>query len=803
MKMKTLSRSCSPKAAIANADIATAMAKRALALTLTAALLAPAAILAQESDFLEEVLVTASKRSSGVSQHDIGTAVSVLNMETLEATGIVNIDAIVPLVPGLNIESFGPGDSEFIIRGINAAGESTVGVYFDESPITGRFVEDGGGKNAPLKLVDIERIEVLKGPQGTLFGANSMGGTIRIITNKPNLQAFEGRADAELSFTAHSADQSYSASGMLNMPLVEDTLGVRLVAYSDSTAGFIDNTQIGERDVNDIQTSGVRAQMLFQPSDVFSLNASVTYQELESGHNSRATPAGSFGPGGGFYINEGPGNPRTAAPGGNFINTEFSRTAWDEELLLASLTGEYDMDNGVITATASYFDREIQRYQDSTPLNTTSLVGFFTGLLGFDTPPASVVEQPQDREVTSIELRYASKFDGPVQTVFGGFYQTEDNFFTNNVINVNSDGRPVEAFIPGAPSRVTGAGEPGEINSIFGRFLDGERERLAVFGELSYSVSPTVEITGGLRWFRFDIKENQNNTGPDFLAGGNALELDGDETTTTYKLNVTWRPSDDHTYYAEVATGFRPGGTNVASGIAAIAGGFVPPIFESDELRNHEIGAKLYLLDRRLNLNLAGYWIEWQDIQVQTITEGGFNFIDNAGEARVLGLEAEGSLYLSDPLTLNFGFNYTDAQLTQDQPFVVGGDGASFTGQDGDDIPKTPKFTFNLGLAYDFVLGGWDSQARLDYFHKDDSDSDFSSRDALLGLSNPNYHELPSIDRLDLNISFRKDNLTLGLFARNLTDEDLIVDVLSSDQDPFAYIMAMPRTVGVRMGVDF
>lgn len=792
MMMKTTTKKSSTQA----------LKNKALILALSAAMLTSASIVAQESNVLEEVLVTASKRSSGISQHDIGTAVSVLSMETLAATGIVNIDAIVPLVPGLNIESYGPGDSEFIIRGINAAGESTVGVYFDESPITGRFVEDGGGKNAPLKLVDIERIEVLKGPQGTLFGANSMGGTIRIITNKPNLQTFEGRADAELSFAAHSGDQNYSASGMLNMPLVEDTLGFRLVAYSDTTAGFIDNNQIGLKDVNDISTNGVRAQLQFEPSEVFSLNAAVTYQELESGHNSRATPTGFFGPGGAYFINEGPENPRTAAPGGDFINTEFSRTGWDEELLLASLTGEYGMEKGVITATATYYDRKILRFQDSTPLNSTTLSGYF-GLLGFDIPPAGVVEQPQDREVTSFELRYASKFEGPIQTVFGGFFQHEENRFDGNVINVNSDGRQVEAWVPAAPTRVTGAGQPGEINSVFGRFLDGERERLAVFGELSYDISPTVEVTGGLRWFRFDVKEMQDNSGPDFLAGGNALFLDGDETTTTYKLNATWRPNDDHTYYAEVATGFRPGGTNVASGIAAIAGGFVPPFFSSDELRNHEIGAKLYLLERRLNLNLASYWIEWKDIQVQTITEGGFNFIDNAGKARVLGLEAEGSFYISKPLTLNFGFNYTDAQLTEDQPFVIGGDGTSFTGRDGDDIPKTPKFTFNLGLSYNFALGGWDSQARLDYFHKDDSYSDFNATDALLGLPNPNYHELPTIDRLDLNLSFRKDNLTLGLFARNLTDEDLIVDLVSSDQDPFAYIMGTPRTIGVRLGVDF
>jgi outer membrane receptor protein involved in Fe transport len=774
-----------------------------LALTTLTTVSVPWSVLAQTSGVLEEIVVTASKRSAELTQHDMGSSISVLSGDTLNESGIIDFDAIVSLVPGLNIESFGPGDSEYIIRGINAAGESTVGVYFDEAPITGRFVEDGGGKNAPLKLIDIQRVEVLKGPQGTLFGANSMGGTVRIITNKPGLQAFEGHADAEVGFTRYSGDQNYKASAVINIPLVEEKLGMRLVGYSDLTAGYIDNNQIGEKDANDVQVNGVRGHLLFQSNADFSLLGSVTYQEMETGHNGRVTPEGQFGPGGAFFINEGPDNPRVAAPGGKYINTEFSETAWDEELLLLNLTGEFDIGSGLITATSSYFDREIVRYQDSTPLNTTSLVGFFTNLLGFETPPASVVVQPLNRKITSFELRYASEFSLPFQTVFGAFYQREESYFENNVININSDGRQVEEFKPAAPTRVTGEGAPGEINSIFGRFLDGERERLAFFGEASYEVTPEIELTGGLRWFRFDIKEDQNNTGPDFLAGANALALDGDETTTTYKVNLTYRPDDDQTYFAEVATGFRPGGTNVASGIAAIAGGNVPPTFESDSLRNHEIGAKLFLWDRRMNLNLAAYWIEWKDIQVQTITEGGFNFIDNAGKARVLGLEGEGNILISDNWSASFGLTYTDAELTEDQPLVLGSAGTSFTGRDGDRIPKTPKFTASLGLTYAFDFKEWDNHIRLDYFHKSDSFSDFSATGAAIGAANPNYHRLPPTDRVDLNVSFTKDNVTFGVFVTNLTDDVIVVDIVSSDQDPFAYITALPRTIGARVGINF
>lgn len=759
-------------------------------------------VAAQSQNAIEEVVVTASKRSVGMSAHEMGSSISVLSSDTLSDAGITDIDSIVALVPSLNIESFGPGDSEYIVRGINSSGESTVGVYFDESPITGRFVEDGGGKNAPLKLVDIERIEVLKGPQGTLFGANSMGGTVRVITNKPNLQTFEGRASAEIGNTSHAGDLNYSYTGVINVPLINDKLGLRLTGYSDQTEGYIDNNQIDKKDVNDVSLDGIRAQLLFEPNDDFSLLGSVTYQDMELGHNGRVTPRGETGAGGAFFINEGPDNPRPAAPGGEFINTEFSATAWDEDMLLASLTAEYNIGVGVITAAASYYDREILRLQDSTPLNTTSLQGFFTGLLGFQTPPASVVEQPQDRETSSFELRFASDFEGPLQTVVGAFYQREDNRFDNLVINVNSDGRTVEDFVPAAPSAVTGAGAPGEIDSIFGRFLEGERERRAVFGEVSYAVTPTVELTGGARWFRFDIEEEQDNTGPDFLAGTNRLDLDGDETTTTWKVNLTWKPDQSQTYYGEVATGFRPGGTNVSAGIAGIAGGNVPPTFDSDELTNYEVGGKFFLWENRLNLNLAAFWIEWEDIQVQTITEGGFNFIDNAGEAEVLGLEAEGNIIFNNNWSATFGLTYTDAELTEDQPLVLGAGGTSFTGSDGDPIPKIPEFTASIGLIYQFQFQGWDSQIRADYYHEDSSDSDFSRTGAAIGAPNPNFHRLPSEDTLNLNLRFSKNNVTIGLFAMNLTDELIVVDVVSSDQDPFAYITGRPRTIGARVSVD-
>jgi len=779
----------------------TSVGSLAVAVATMAGVVAPATVSA-EGLGLEEIVITASKRATGLRPQEMGSSISVLSSQTLEKAGVVNVDSLVALVPGLNIESYGPGDSEYIIRGINAAGESTVGVYFDEAPITGRFEQDGGGKNAALKLIDIERIEVLKGPQGSLFGANSMSGTVRIISKKPNLEEFEGRADAEIGVTRYSGDENYKVSGVLNVPVVENKLGVRVVGYGDSTAGFIDNNQIGVKDANGVDTYGFRGQVLFEPTPDFSLLASATYQNVQSDHNGRVTPAGAFGAGGAFYINEGSANPRAAAPGGKYVNTEFSRTGWDEDLWLLSLTGELNTDIGVFTAATSYYDRKILRYQDSTPLNSTTLTGFFN-MLGFTTPPAGVVAQPQDRDITSIELRYASDFDLPFQIVAGGFYQREVSNFDNNVQNVNSDGRPVETFMPAAPTVVTGDGGPGEINSIFGRYLDGKRKRLAVFGEATYEVTPEIELTGGMRWFRFEIEEEQNNTGPDFLAGNNPFSVSGDENTTTWKVNLTYKPTDEQTYYAQVSTGFRPGGTNVAAGIAGIAGGDVPPIFESDSLRNHEVGAKLQLWDRRLNLSMAAFWIEWKDIQVQTITEGGFNFIDNAGKARVLGLETEGHVYFDENWSANFGLTYTDAQLTQDQPLVLTGAGASFTGSDGDRIPKTPKFTAVFGLGYSFDLSGWDSEIRADYFHKSGSYSDFNMNDAVLGLVNTNYRRLPSTDTINLNMNFTKDNVTLGLYAMNLTDEYIIVDVLSSDQDPFSYITGRPRTIGARVGIEF
>jgi len=250
---------------------------------------------AHAQDGVDEITVTGSKRAIGIDAQDYGAGLDIVTGAELDQRNILDFEQLITQLPSVNLQTFGPGDSNYIVRGITSgAEESTVGVYFDEGPISGRFQQNGGGRQAGFSLVDLQAVEVYKGPQGTLFGANSLSGTVRFVTNKPNLSEFA--AQTRLSFMSQSDDLGYAANGVANIPIIEDVLGVRLVAWGEKTAGYLDNRLLGLEDVNDGETIGGRVHALFEPASNVSLLATVNYQERDVGNNSRQTPAGLFGP---------------------------------------------------------------------------------------------------------------------------------------------------------------------------------------------------------------------------------------------------------------------------------------------------------------------------------------------------------------------------------------------------------------------------------------------------------------------------------------------------------------------------
>ncbi|MEX0298090.1 MAG: TonB-dependent receptor, partial [Kordiimonas sp.] len=395
-----------------------------LSSTVLASSLVSAGAMAQSADTfeLEEILVTATKRGAK-SVQDVPIAIQALNGSDLKAAGATEFIDIAGKVPSLQFEDLGPGDKKYIIRGVNSSGASTVGVYYDEGILTASNAEDGGGRNADIRLYDLERVEVLKGPQGTLYGASSMSGTIRFVTNKPKGDLVEGYISGELSHTKKGG-ANYNVNGMINLPIVENKLAMRTVAWLEDQSGFIDANRIPSgaiEDINTNETYGLRTHLRMWASDALTLTASGTYQKTDSDGSSRYTPAGtmSFGDA---------DNGFAPVPGGDLVNTDLTQSLWKEDLYTLGMTAEYVGDAGSLTATTNYYKRNIDFAFDSSPI-----------LFFFGVPIPGITLQPQERSIWSSELRYASSLDGPFNFVVGGFYGEEKQDFEVQVIATDDD----------------------------------------------------------------------------------------------------------------------------------------------------------------------------------------------------------------------------------------------------------------------------------------------------------------------------------------------------------------------------
>ncbi len=725
--------------------------------------------LGQDAD--DEIVVTASKRGA-TDASDIPQTIQAIGEDDLRSLGAFDFADFAPTVAGLNFEDLGPGDKEYILRGVNSSGDATVGVYYDEAVITGRFEQDGGGRNADIKLYDIQQVEVLKGPQGTLYGANSMTGTIRFITNKPQLDEMSGWLEAGAS-NVSGGEGGYNFAGMFNAPLVEGVAGLRAVAWYQKDGGFVDNPRLGIKDINDEETYGGRLHFAVEPTDNLKFLATGTYQSVESGGSNRFTPEGVLGAGV-------PGEPGLEPIlGGDYVNTEFTRNPWDEELYILSGLAEWTTDFGVVTATTNLYDREIDFAFDSSPI-----------LFFFGVNAAALTQQPQDRELWTSELRFASTLDGPVNFVVGGFLSREEANFASLVIATDADGRALAPFAAGPANDFFAGGA-----TFFGRTLLDRRDQEAIFGEVTVDLMDSLSVTGGLRYFSASI-DSKAQVIHDFVTGDELapLELKGDEDGVTYRANASYKPTDDITLYFETATGFRQGGVN-SPGFTGVV---IPPTFESDNVTSYEVGAKTSFADGRAKLEIAGYRMNWSEIQNQDFNSG-FSFFTNAGRARILGLEAVGSIEPTDNLEFVASATITNAELKEDQPSSPGASGRS-----GDPIPNVPDFSAYLGAIYSFDLNAdWGGEFRIDYTHRGKFDIDFNPL-LLDGSPNDNFATAPSSDLVNLSLSLRNEGLDIRLYARNIANDVELSDIfINGAQDPVSHIAVPPRSYGVLVRKSF
>jgi outer membrane receptor protein involved in Fe transport len=594
---------------------------------------------------LEEVTVTARKREEKAI--DVPFSLQVLDGGELQKLGAVDFSDYARTVAGVSFEDKGAGRATIFIRGVSTGSDvdtgkqSPVGLYFDESPVS----EDSSQPD--IKLYDIDRIEVLRGPQGTLFGSGSLSGTLRILPKQPDTLALSGEAGGQISETEHGG-LNYAVNGVLNVPLSE--LGaLRVVAYKDDSDGFLTNGFSGARDINYEHTHGGRAALLIRPLDGLDVTLSGIYQESHFGEYFQATdhfPA--------------------------LILDEAEPEPFIDRYHLASLKVSYDFGAARITSVSSYYDRT-RFFQND--------IDYFTGLFGL---PQAYSPLTYTARTVSQELRLAYVGGGSLSGVVGGYF--EDRHETA-VQSASAAGEPVP---------------PPADQLLYINRVTNNRQ-YALFGEANYNITPQLTFTAGLRASRV-VGDNRSSNDGTLFGGATFKEGDNRNTPLTPRAILSYRPDSDSQIYLQAAKGFRIGGVNPGLPPCLPQNGCtvdVQATFKPDSVWNYELGTKLQLLGGRASLDADVFYIAWSDIQLNVGRGDGFNGFMNAGKAVIKGVEVSGSAQIDRHLKLGGQFTYTDGRITE----LGAGLAATGVAAVGDAVPAVPKVSTSgfaeLGTALD------------------------------------------------------------------------------------------------------
>ncbi|MBY8824929.1 TonB-dependent receptor [Sphingomonas colocasiae] len=707
------------------------------------------------ADAGDEIVVTAQKRSERLI--DVPAAVTALGAGDLIAQGAQRFEDYQAQIPGLSTTQVAPGYSQINIRGINTGANqlsSTVSTYFGEVPTNSSTSAAVGNRLTPdPDLLDIARIEVLRGPQGTLYGANALGGVLKYVFVEPELQAVRGQAQFGATTVAHGGT-GYVARAAIGAPIVQDRLGVRVSGFIGRDPGFIDNVALGRRNVNRSTNRGGRIALLWKPSDTLTINASSVYQKRDNGGLPQETVMRD-----------------TLAPTrGAYRQASFNDEVIDTEYQLHSLVAELDLGFADLVSVTSH-----GRQKTRISLDYSDNLGTLLVSLGIPTP---IVALPVDNDVRKFtqEVRLASPTGGVVDYVLGGYYTRERSSSLN------------EAFGYVSP----GVLAPAPFNPLQTVDLRNRYRETALFANATLNLGERFNIQAGGRWSR----NRQHSSEPleGLLFGplsGTVFTNSSRESAWTFAVSPQFKVTTDWNLYARIAKGFRPGGANLV-----LPGGGAPLTYGSDTLINYEAGTKASLFDRRLNLSIAAFAIDWKDIQTTAKDAVGFNYLINGGKARSRGIEME-ARWSADGLTLAGNLSYTDTSLRD--PIVAVG------AQRGDRLPYSPRWAGALIADYVLETGGPlkpSIGAGLRYT---------GTRQAYYSLAtagNPGDLKLPGYMLVDLRAGLAFDRYQASLFVSNLTDKRAILSATTESANPLTgdgarAAIARPRTIGLLLGVNF
>jgi iron complex outermembrane receptor protein len=691
----------------------------------------------------EDIVVTAQKREQALL--DVPQSISVVSAETLENLHATRFSDYLTRLPSANVVETQAGTSRIVLRGVNTGGVgATVATYVDETPFGSATALANGAVLTPdIDPFDLERVEVLRGPQGTLYGANSLGGLVKFVTVEPSSSAFGGAAELGVEGVSHG-DTAWWSRAAINVPLSGDA-AFRVSGFYRQDPGYINDPNLGS-DVNDGKSYGGRFSFLVRPTDKLTIRTSVHLENIRSDGT-----------------NEVDLDPVTLKPAyGSLEHLRVLPTPNDIDYRIYNGTIEYDFGSvGLISSTS------VGTLDQTAAVDASSQYGaLLTGFFGV--PLGAAVDQGMTQRRFTQEVRLASTGKQTLEWVVGAFYTREKNELTQNLYGVDA---------------LTGDLFAG-LDGLVLVALPSRYKEYAGFANLTWHVSPKFDLTAGGRYSHNKQSVVQETDG--LLAGGfNSFEGDSSDNVFTYSVASTFKPNENTRVYARVARGYRPGGPNAVSPLAPDG---VPRQFGPDTTTNYEVGVKTQSADRVFALEASAFLIDWKDVQLLAQI-GDFGVNTNGGDARSKGFEVTGSFNPTRQLSLYANGSYVDAYLTKDAPAIVGG-------LKGDPLPYNPEVQFTIGAEYEHPLSDtMTGRAGISWHQTGKRYSDF---DAANG-----QQKLDSFERIDAHAGVDFGRYRVDLFARNLTDARGITNLgfFGDVNGNLAASVIRPRTVGIAFSV--
>jgi len=756
-----------------------------------------------DSGEIEEIVVTAEKRDATIETTAI--SITALSGGDIQDRGFTDLASLMKTVPGVSIRTSGPGMTEFEMRGVasNGGNSPTVGFYFDDTSLTAPAATNEGKIVISPDLYDLNRVEVLRGPQGTLYGSGSMGGTIKVVPNAPNPEAFDASAEVKFADTDHGGFD-HAENGMVNLPFWGDKAALRIVASYSYDAGWIDRVVIAPgqfplpgglvngpygpyytirgnvlaapiateyHDVNDVEKSAVRLSAVFKPIDGLTITPSYFYQKLRSG----GLP----------YIDS---TPATDA----FYQPIDTPERYSDEFRLEALSVKYHTDIFEISSATAYWTRHEPLQQDTQESWTTYLLPFGYGVNGYTAGNGNLgqtyASEDNNQHQTTEELRVSSVGDTRLKWLAGYFYS---DFVS-----------PWDIVFPSQ----TGASNPLiGTNDLFSYYTPFKILQQSFFGEATYNITDPLSVTVGARRYHYDSAVYLDQFGG--LAGGLTQQAASEnEQGVTPKATLSYQFDKDLLVYATAAKGFRPGGgtgpvpTQGATSCEAqlqveydshgapVAG---PVQFKSDSIWSYELGEKWRSSDNRLTVNAAAYFENWNGVQqTNSLSSCGYVYTANAGDAHVYGGELEVNAVVVHDLQALANFSYSHSTL-------VTASLVDSSSSAGSPIQEVPKVTGTLALSYRHQLAD-----ELAVTARAESTYTGSRTDATYYVNT-----LPSYDLTNIRAGLDMGRWSAVLFVNNVADKRVLLNNVTQDASNVAdwnrIAVSQPRTAGIDLNMRF